>query len=96
MSNFLVDSNLRAWYKHTKLDEVIMFTFEPTKLKEIMKARGWTVEHTATIAGLTRTSLQNMMSGRHIPTVATLLAICNASGTQPGYFFAQTVEDAQQ
>ena len=73
-----------------------MFIFEPSKLKEVMKARGWTVEHTANIAGLTRTSLQNMMSGRHIPTVKTLLAICNASDTQPGYFFAKSVEDIKQ
>jgi len=73
-----------------------MFQFEPSKLREIMKARGWTVEHTANIAGLTRTSLQNMMSGRHIPTVKTLLALCNASDTQPGYFFAQVVDEVQQ
>ena len=73
-----------------------MFQFEPSKLREIMKARGWTVEHTANIAGLTRTSLQNMMSGRHIPTVKTLLALCNASETQPGYFFVHRVDEVQQ
>lgn len=73
-----------------------MFQFEPSKLREVMKARGWTVEHTATIAGLTRTSLQNMMSGRHIPTVKTLLALCNASDTQPGYFFVQAVDGEKQ
>ena len=79
-----------------KTSEVEMFTFDENKLKEIMLAKGWMVEHMARLAGTSRQSLQNTMSGRHSPTVKTLLAICNASGTQPGYFFAQSVEDSQQ
>ena len=73
-----------------------MFTFDNAKLKEIMTAKGWTVEHMAALAGTSRQSIHNTMSGKNSPTVKSLLAICNASGTQPGYFFTQTVEDAQQ
>lgn len=80
----------------SKTSEVEMFTFDNAKLKEIMTAKGWTVEHMARLAGTSRQSLHNTMSGKNSPTVKSLLAICNASGTQPGYFFAQTVEDSQQ
>ena len=80
----------------SKTSEVEMFTFDNAKLREIMIAKGWTVEHMAQVAGTSRQSLHNTMSGKHSPTVKSLLAICNASGTQPGYFFAQTVENSQQ
>lgn len=73
-----------------------MFIFDENKLREIMTAKGWTVEHMAALAGTSRQSIHNTMSGKNSPTVKSLLAICNASGTQPGYFFAQTVEDSQQ
>ena len=69
-----------------------MFTFDENKLKEIMFAKGWTMEHMARLAGTSRQSLHNTMSGKNSPTVKSLLAICNASGTQPGYFFAQSVD----
>ena len=70
-----------------------MFTFDNAKLKEIMTAKGWTVEHMAALAGTSRQSIHNTMSGKNSPTVKSLLAICNASGTQPGYFFAKTVDE---
>lgn len=73
-----------------------MFIFDENKLREIMTAKGWTVEHMAALAGTSRQSIHNTMSGKNSPTVKSLLAICNASGTQPGYFFAQTVEETQQ
>ena len=76
----------------SKTSEVEMFTFDNAKLKEIMIAKGWTVEQLAQLAGTSRQSIHNTMSGRNSPSVKSLLAICNASGTQPGYFFTQTVE----
>lgn len=73
-----------------------MFIFEASKIKEVMTAKGWTAEQCASHAGVTRQTLGNILSGRTSGNVSTLLAICNATGTQPGYFFAQSVKTDKQ
>ena len=58
-------------------------------MKELMAARGWTPYRLAKEAGLTESTIQNLLRRDGIPTLPTLEAVCSAFGITLAQFFAE-------
>ena len=59
------------------------------KMKELMAARGWTPYRLAKEAGLTESTIQNLIRNNSIPKIPTLEAVCAAFGMTLSQFFAE-------
>lgn len=58
------------------------------RMKDLMAARGWTPYRLAKEAGLTESTIQNLIRHNGIPTIPTLEAVCAAFGITLSQFFA--------
>lgn len=59
-----------------------------SRIKELLDAKGWTVNKLADEAGITHSTLYKMMNSDNVsPTLTTLEAICNALEISMSDFF---------
>lgn len=56
-------------------------------IKEICKQRGWSYYKLAKESGISHSSLNYMMKHQHVPTINTLIKICNGLGITISQFF---------
>lgn len=57
------------------------------RIKEFQKERGWTNYQLAQEAAMTQSTLTNMFARKTLPSVTTLIAICDAFGITLSQFF---------
>lgn len=58
-----------------------------TRLKELMKERGWTEYRLAKESGLSESTLANIFRRNTVPSISTLESICSAFGITLAQFF---------
>lgn len=56
-------------------------------IKEICKQRGWSYYKLAKESGIAHSSLNYMLKHQHVPTINTLIKICNGLGITLSEFF---------
>lgn len=59
------------------------------RLRELMKARGWSAYRLAQECGLSESTLANLLKRNTMPTVSTLEAVCSGFGISLAQFFAE-------
>lgn len=59
-------------------------------IKELCAERDWTVYRLADEAGITQSTLTNMFYRKTLPSISTLMAICNAFNITLAQFFSAT------
>ncbi len=59
-----------------------------SKIKQILKQRGWSAYRLAKESGLSESTIANIIKRNAIPSVDTLEAICNGMGITLSQFFA--------
>lgn len=59
-------------------------------IKELCEDRGWTIYKLADEAGVTQSTLTNMFYRKTLPTIGTLMSICNAFDISLAQFFDET------
>ena len=59
-------------------------------IKELCAERGWTVYKLADEAGITQSTLSNMFYRKTLPSISTLILICNAFNITLAQFFSET------
>ena len=57
------------------------------RLHELRKARGLTLDHLASLSGLTKSYLSKIENGRKVPPLGSLTRICHALGTELAVLF---------
>lgn len=57
------------------------------RIKELCNERNWTVYKLSEESGITQSTLTNMFYRKTLPSLTTLLAICDAFGITPSQFF---------
>ncbi len=60
-----------------------------SRLRELMKERGWTAYRLAKESGLSESTLANIFKRNTVPSIATLEAVCAAFGISLAQFFAE-------
>lgn len=58
------------------------------RIKELCKLRGWSYYHLAKQAGMPHSTINNMLTKTHIPTVPTIQKICDGFGITLEEFFS--------
>lgn len=59
-----------------------------TRLRQLLKARGWTKYRLSKACGLSQSTIGNVFRRNTIPSVATLEAICDGFGITLSQFFS--------
>lgn len=60
-----------------------------SRLRELMKERGWTAYRLAKESGLSESTLANIFKRNTVPSIATLEAVCTAFGISLAQFFSE-------
>lgn len=61
-----------------------------TRIKELLRARNWSVNRLAVEAGLTSSTLYSIMEGTNNPTITTIETLCEALDISLCDFFKQS------
>ena len=64
------------------------------RIEELRKERGWSVYKLAEESGLTQSTLFNMRVRKTLPSITTLICLCDAFGVTLSEFFAEGDESS--
>lgn len=57
------------------------------RIQELRKMKGWTIYRLAEESELTQSTIANMFTRKTLPSISTLVALCNAFGITLSQFF---------
>lgn len=66
------------------------------RIDELRNKKGWTMYKLAEECMLTQSTLANMYARNTLPSLTTLISICNGLGITPSEFFCESSRDAER
>lgn len=68
-----------------------MWIFDPSKLREVRKAKGWSLKEAESAIGTSLQLISLWELGKKTPSTRSLVRMCNVYGVVPAYFFSHDV-----
>ena len=70
--------------------------FDRDRLRShLLHVKGWREAELARRMGITRQSLWGMFTGKHTPSIDTILMLMNATGLEPGDIFVYAEDESE-
>ena len=66
------------------------------RIEDLRKEKGWTIYKLAEESLVTQSTLANMYARNTLPSLTTLMNICNGLGISLSEFFCETITDAKR
>lgn len=65
------------------------------KIEKLRISKGWSVYKFAEVCDITPSTISNMYTRKTLPSISTLISICNGCGITLSQFFAESENDIQ-